>query len=121
MQISDVLLRAGLGSPRTEESRDQTGAAALERARLRALLPGSGISVAPPEAEDKLEISPLAHALLRAGEELDAARWQRVEALRVAYLRGQWEAEAETIAPRMLPGLRAAAGSRAEGSLEAQP
>ncbi len=88
-----------------DAARDRTASQSLERARLHALLPSSGIEVGPPEAEDKLEISPLAHAILRAGEELDSERWQRTETIRVAYLRGDWETNDLALAARLLPGL----------------
>lgn len=68
MQIADLLWRTGalpgVGGEITkpDSGLDRAASPALERARLHALLPTSGILLAPPEAEDKLDISPLAHA-----------------------------------------------------------
>jgi len=113
MQIADLLSRAGVSLPhndvpRPDAAQERAAAYALARTRLHALLPTSGIVLGPPETEDKLEISVLAHAILRAGDELDAQRLQRAERLRVAYLRGEFEIDVTRLAARMLPGLMAA-------------
>lgn len=111
MQIADLLWRtgalpgAGGEITRADSGRDRAASPALERARLHALLPTSGILLAPPEAEDKLDISPLAHAIVRAGDALDMERAYRVEALRAAFLRGDWDADDSLVASRLLPGL----------------
>ncbi len=115
MQIGDLLARTGTGVSPPDHPTDRGAAQAAERARLQALLPSSGIDLHPPETEDKLSISPLAHAILRAGEALDAERWDRVEVLRTSYLRGDWAADAALIAARMLPGLMAGNPSDSKG------
>ncbi|MCW5965810.1 MAG: hypothetical protein KIT83_17355 [Bryobacterales bacterium] len=122
MHIADLLSRSGAlpgagGEFTSPESvRDRAASPALERARLHALLPTSGILLAPPEAEDKLDISPLAHAIMRAGDALDMESAYRVEALRAAYLRGDWEADDSLVASRLLPGLLSSATSEAQHS-----
>lgn len=78
------------------------GLPALGRARLEALLPTSGIQTGPPDTEDRLDISPLAHAILRANVELDGAETERAGLLRIAYFDGSWEPDAGQIALRLL-------------------
>ncbi len=108
MPIGELLSQIGVSparipAPRPETERagargQDTNLYGLSRARLEALLPESGIVVGPPEADDRLEISPLAHAILRAGVEMDGVESERVAQLRAAYVGGVWEPDTLRVA-----------------------
>jgi hypothetical protein len=113
MRIGDLLSQNDVGVIRPEPQRqdvERTGPGGhnhlslygLSRARLQALLPDSGIVVGPPAAEDRLEISPLAHAILRAGVEMDSVESQRVGRLHLAYMGGTWEPDASQTARALI-------------------
>lgn len=92
MQVTEGLAR--------QESPRLDGMNASER--VEALLPTSGISIGPPSAEDRVEISPLAHALTRMNQRLAELEVDHVNALRMHYIQGSYEVEAENLARAML-------------------
>lgn len=98
MQLADLFSRAGIGAPQPETAPNLVAPRSPHRTRLDALLPSSGIVLGPPESEDKLDLSSLAHAILRTDEQLQLDQAQRVERLRVAFLRDDLEVDADALA-----------------------
>lgn len=75
--------------------------------RVRELLPSESIRIGPPGAEDKVEISAMAHMLLQASEWLASAEDSRLERLRTEYLKGHWEPDPERLASRLAESMTA--------------
>lgn len=73
--------------------------------KVQELLPASGISIGPPTAEDRVEISVFAHTLLQANRHLADGEEDRVEQLHAAYARGRWMPDAERMASRLVASL----------------
>jgi anti-sigma28 factor (negative regulator of flagellin synthesis) len=92
MQIQDLLIRPG-ATP--AESAPAT-------VPVKELLPASGVSIGPPSAEDKVEISPLANLLLQASNQFAEAEAERVARLHTSYARGYWKVDPERLAARMI-------------------
>jgi hypothetical protein len=118
MQLTDILSRVGMLPPlgdglaegatpggtrkQLAGGRHLAGTGGAREANLGALLPSSGLSLGPPEVEDRLELSPVAHAILRAVDQLDQMQSERVAALRAGYLGEGLELEEELLAARLL-------------------
>lgn len=100
MQIHDWLVRPGStpleGSP--------------SPLRVQELLPVEGISIGPPGAEDRVEISAMAHMLLQASDRLAGAEEARVERIHAEYLRGQRPPNPERLAARLVESMGIANG-----------
>lgn len=97
MQIQDWLIRPG--------SMPLEGA--LLPLRVQELLPAEGISIGPPGAEDRLEISPMAYMLLQANDQLASAEDVRTEWVHAEYLRGRWELDPGRLATRLVESMMA--------------
>lgn len=76
--------------------------------RVEELLPADGISIGPPGAEDRVEISPMAHLLLQANEQLAGAEDARAERIHAEYLRGRWEPDPERLAAHLMESMAVA-------------
>lgn len=92
MQIQDLLIRPGTTPAESPPS----------PVRVKELLPPSGISIGPPSAEDKVEISPLANVVLKANHYLTEAEEDRVERLHTSYARGFWQADPDRVAASLV-------------------
>ena len=112
MQVSDLELRPLTGL-RPEAGLESSKGTAPNR-RLEELLPASGISLAPPATEDRLEISPLAHAILQASQHLETLQEERIASLRLQYLRGGLEVEDRVSARSIVDALLAESAPGAE-------
>jgi hypothetical protein len=118
MELTDLLSRVGVISPLPESGADASpprkalkdpGGADGTRsgrqvagAHLDALLPTSGVTIGPPELDDKLDLSPLAHAILRAVDQLEVIQSARVGELRSGFLREGLEVDADLLAARLM-------------------
>lgn len=92
MQIQDMLIRPGATPAESAPS----------PVRMKELLPATGVSIGPPSAEDKVEISPLANVVLQANNQLAEAEENRVERLHASYARGYWQADAAQTAASLV-------------------
>lgn len=104
MQIQDWLIRPG---PTHLEG-------APSPLRVQELLPVEGISIGPPGAEDRVEISAMAHMLLQASDQLAGAEDARVERIHAEYLRGHREPDPERLAARLVESMAMAGSERRE-------
>ena len=104
MQIQDWLIRPG--SIPLE--------AAQTPLRVQELLPVEGISIGPPGAEDRVEISAMAHLLLQAMDQLARGEEARVERLHADYLRGHRGPDPEALATSIVESLAMASGKGRE-------
>ena len=104
MQIQDWLIRPG--SVPLEGTQSPL--------RVQELLPAEGISIGPPGAEDRVEISAMAHLLLQASDQLALAEDARVERLHAEYLRGQREPNPDRLAARLVESMAMPGGGKAD-------
>ncbi len=104
MQIQDWLIRPG--SVPLEGTQSPL--------RVQELLPAEGISIGPPGAEDRVEISAMAHLLLQASDQLARAEDARVERLHAEYLRGRQEPDPERLAARLVESMTTPSVGKAE-------
>jgi hypothetical protein len=115
MQIQDLLIRPGTTPAESPPS----------PVRIKELLPPTGVSIGPPGAEDKVEISPLANVVLQANNHLAESEEDRVERLHASYARGHWQADAQltaaSLVSRMLAEGREGAAMAGAGSQEWRP
>lgn len=86
--------------------------------KVQELLPASGISIGPPSAEDRVEISVFAHTLLQASRHLADGEDERVERLHAAYARGRWTPDPERMASRLVASLEVRAAELGAGNDE---
>lgn len=86
--------------------------------RVQELLPAEGISIGPPGAEDRVEISPMAYMLLQANDKLAGSEEARTEWIHAEYLRGRWEFDPGRLATRLVESMMASgrAGREQEDS-----
>jgi hypothetical protein len=92
MQIQDLLIRPGTTPAEPAPS----------PVRVKELLPATGVSIGPPSAEDKVEISPLANVVLQANNQLAESEEDRVERLHASYARGFWQIDAQQTAASLV-------------------
>lgn len=104
MQIQDWLIRPG--SVPLEGTQSPL--------RVQELLPAEGISIGPPGAEDRVEISAMAHLLLQASEQLAQSEEARVERIHAEYLRGRREPDPDRLATRLVESMARPGGGEAE-------